>query len=270
MKLSTAATGLCLAGWLATALLAHDLYVWPETFRLKAGEILVVALNHGDLYPESAGVAPLARLGETKLIGAGGTIELKDFTESHNALVKSVKLDNTMTGSLVLTAMLKANMREHDAKEFAKYIEDERLEMVAQYRRDHAEQDKPAKEIYSKYAKALVVNGAPSAFSTRPVGLKIEVVPGVDLATLKPGESLPIQVLFGGKPAAGLVIETAWTTGGLGESATVGRTDSRGRLLVPLQRGKCRITTAMSERYADQTVANWETFLATLVFEVGR
>ncbi len=123
-------------------------------------------------------------------------------------------------------------------------------------------------EIYSKYAKALVVVGKPSDFSTRPVGMMIEVVPAVDPATLKPGQSLPVQVLYRGKPAAGLTIETAWTNGEPAQASVVGRTNSEGRLAIPLRAGRCRITTGYIHRNPNQQVSEWETFLATLTFEV--
>jgi hypothetical protein len=262
-------TGLFLGIASLTPLFPHDLYIMLETFRVKPGQIVAVKLHNGDAFPDSEGPPATARLEDTRMLWKGGGVELKGFREEHKALVTSVPIGDGSTGSLILTATLSANSRSYDAKKFQSYLEDEGLVMVSKYRRQHGEEDKSVTELYSKYAKALIVNGSPSNFCTLPVGLKIEIVPAVDPATLKPGAALPVQVLFDGKPAAGLTIETTWSTGAPAKPSVVGHTGRNGRLSIPLENGKCRITTGNSRLYRDQSVANWETFFATLTFEVS-
>jgi len=264
MKSTKTALTLCVAT--LSQLLAHDLYVMPDRFRLQHGQPLIIELHNGDAFPDSEGPPAKERLRDTRILGQSGTIELKDFREANKAIVATVPVD--AKGSLIVTASLSANSRKYDAKKFAAYLEDEGLAMVARYRQAHGEQDRPVTELYSKYAKGLIVNGTPTSFSTKPVGFKIEIVPTVDPATLKPGAPMPVRILFDGKPMAGLSVEATWTTGAPAKPSVVGQTDSDGRLTIPLQKGKCRITTGYSQRYRDQAVANWETFFATLTFEV--
>ncbi|MCU1260126.1 MAG: ABC-type Co2+ transport system, periplasmic component [Bryobacterales bacterium] len=250
-------------------LFAHDLYIMPETFRPAAGQLLTVALRHGDAFPESEGPPSLQRLGDTRLLGGPAAIPLGNFREAHKALVTVVTVTNQMPGSLVLTASLSANTREYDAPKFAAYVRDEGLIMIAEYLREHGKPETPIKEIYSKYAKAALRNGASSSFATQPVGMKIEIVPQVDPSTLKAGESLMVQVLFEGKPAAGVSIDSTSSTGGPGTATPLGKTDRKGLLSVPVSSGRSRLNTGFSRRYSNQAVANWETFFATLTFEVG-
>ena len=264
MKLKNVGIGLCLAT--IAPLLAHDLYVMPDQFRLKRGQGLTIELHNGDAFPDSEGPPATERLRNARILSNGGPVELKDFHEAHKALVTRVPIEGS--GSLIITATLSANSRKYDAKKFHAYLEDEGLTMVSKYLEVHGEQELPVTELYSKYAKGLVVSGTPSSFSTKPIGLAIEIVPAIDPATLKPGASMPVQVLFQGKPMVGLTIETAWTRGAPAKPTVVGRTDNNGQISIPLQTGKCRITTGYSQRYRDQAVANWETFFATLTFEV--
>jgi hypothetical protein len=49
-------------------------------------------------------------------------------------------------------------------------------------------------------AKALLLSRQPGSGFSRRVGLMLEIVPEADPYTLKPGESLPVQVLLQGKP----------------------------------------------------------------------
>ena len=251
-------------------LLAHDLYVMPDRFILKPGQDLIVELHNGDAFPDSEGPPARERLHGTRILGNKGPIELKDFHEAHKGLATRVPIGEIGSGSFIITASLSANSRKYESAKFQAYLEDEGLTMVSKYRAAHREQDQPVTELYSKYAKGLIVYGTPSRFSTQPVGLTIEIIPDIDPATLKAGASMPVHVLFEGRPLAGLTIETTWTTGAPGKPSVVGITDSKGQLAIPLQTGKCRITTGYSQRYRDQSVANWETFFATLTFEVSR
>jgi uncharacterized GH25 family protein len=268
MKSPSVLPALCVAAF--APLLAHDLYVMPDRFILKSGQDLIIELHNGDAFPDSEGPPVKERLNGTRIIGIKSPIELKDFHEIHKSLATRVPIGEIGDGSLIITASLSANSRKYDAAKFKAYLEDEGLSMVSKYRDAHGEQGQPVTELYSKFAKGLIVHGSPSNFSTQPVGLTIEIVPDVDPATLKPGASLPVHVLFEGKPMAGLTIESTWTTGAPGKPSVVGHTDSQGRMAIPLQTGKCRITTGYSQRYRDQAIANWETFFATLTFEVSR
>lgn len=265
IKLKAIALGLFMV-----PLMAHDLYIMPETFRPKAGQAIFVELHNGDAFPESKGPPSRERLGETRLLSKGAPVLLKNFTEERKALVTNVTVPGDATGSLIFTTSLSANSRSYDAKKFETYLEEEGLEMVTRYRKEHGVDAGPIKELYSKFAKALVFNGSPSQFSTRAVGMKIEIVPAVDPGTLGAGGSLPVQVFLDGKPAVGLSVECTHTTGGPAKGEVIGHTDSQGRVSVPLQNGRFRLTTGFSQRYRDQSVANWETFFATLNFAIGQ
>ena len=57
----------------------------------------------------------------------------------------------------------------------------------------------------TQYSKTLF---EPSAISTRPLGLKFELVPLADPKTLAPGTPIACKLLFEGKPLAGISIAT--------------------------------------------------------------
>ncbi|MEW5949365.1 MAG: DUF4198 domain-containing protein [Thermodesulfobacteriota bacterium] len=57
----------------------------------------------------------------------------------------------------------------------------------------------------SQFAKSLF---AKSDASTKPVGMKFEIIPLINPFTLRTEELLPIKVLFEGKPLEGVIIET--------------------------------------------------------------
>jgi hypothetical protein len=76
---------------------------------------------------------------------------------------------------------------------------------------------------------------------------------------------LPVQVLFREKPAGGLEMLVASTTNP--KNSSIGKTDAAGRISVPVSPGKWRLHTIHMER-ASGADADWESFWATLTFEV--
>jgi hypothetical protein len=78
-----------------------------------------------------------------------------------------------------------------------------------------------------------------------------------------------VRVMWNGKPAVGLQVEAAYTTGDIGESRIIGRTDRDGRVYVTLgKKGFWRLHTVAMERCRDTRTADFESSRATLTFEI--
>ena len=71
---------------------AHDLYLLPERFRVKPGETLSIALHNGDAFPESEANAPIARLRDTALRGAGSTADVINLHDVGKETLGTVKV----------------------------------------------------------------------------------------------------------------------------------------------------------------------------------
>lgn len=96
---------------------------------------------------------------------------------------------------------------------------------------------------YLKFAKALVLVSAPGAEKLagydRVLGYRLELVPQANPFTLKPGDVLPVQVLFEGKPV-GAGVEVDIISGEFpmtkGMELPAYKTDERGVAQVKLER----------------------------------
>jgi len=95
--------------------------------------------------------------------------------------------------------------------------------------------------------------------------LPIEIVPEKDPSQLRSGEALPVKVLFKGVPAKNLQLFAAST--GAPANKNIGKTDANGRIAVPVTPGKWRLHTILMERITAPD-ADWESFWATLTFEI--
>ncbi len=252
----------------AAPLLSHDFYILPEKFVVLPKAKIEVSFQNGDSFPESEAAPALSRLRDTELQTPRVTMPVQGLRLAGNRVVGAIEIPSE-SGSLILSARTTPNFIELAPDKALEYFKEEGLEEVIGWRAKHGEVSKPSRERYSKFAKALLVSGAASRYYNHPLGFPIEIIPETDPYAIHPGNSLRVQVLFRGKPAIGLQLEAAWAGAGQSGTTVIGRTDSTGRILVPIPAtGRWRLHTLKMERCADVAVADWESYWASLTFEI--
>jgi uncharacterized GH25 family protein len=156
-----------------------------------------------------------------------------------------------------------------DAAKFDVYLEEEGLEKIAELRKKRGEADKPAREVFSRCAKALLEtpNGAGTdKGQDRAVGLTLELVAEKNPYTLAAGDELPVLLLLEGKPLAGALVQ-ALLHGETGVKASA-RTDRAGRAKLRLARPGFWLVKAVEMSPAPKGVdAEWQSLWASLTFE---
>ncbi|MGI8743332.1 MAG: DUF4198 domain-containing protein [Bryobacteraceae bacterium] len=254
----------CLAGMIALPLAAHDLYLLPSSFYVAIGERLIVSINDGDGFPQSEAAAPLDRLRDTDLITPTAVYNIANLHAAETTVVGEANIK--AKGTLILTARSTPAFIQMEPRKFRDYLKQEGLTGVL----SQEIEGQPARERYSKYAKALIQSETGDEFFSHVVGFMIEIVPEKNPFTLHAGDELPIQVLVRGKPAADLQIEAARAQTGPGEIKVIGRTDATGHAMIPIDGiGKWRLHTISMHKCSDPTVGQcWESFWASLTFEI--
>jgi len=249
------------------AAVAHDLYLMPERFRISVGETVAVALHNGDAFPESEASVAVGRLRDTVVRTREKTGPILNLRVEGNRTLGSFVVPGS--GAVLLTARTVPNLIELEPDQASKYLAEEGLVEALEWRAEHGESSRPSRERYSKYIKSLLLAGAPNEFYGTVTGLLIEIIPEKDPFRLNPGDSLPVRVLFRGVPAANLQLEAAWAGATDKAVRVVGRTDAGGHVSVPLSKaGKWRLHTVKMERCAEPKAADWESFWASLTFEI--
>jgi len=77
--------------------------------------------------------------------------------------------------------------------------------IITAYRKIKGDKQHVASE---KYAKSIISTGEGKSSISKPLGHRIEIVPLKDPRDLKPGETIPVKVLFEGKPLATYIYAT--------------------------------------------------------------
>jgi len=242
----------------------------PQKFFVRAGDKVEVSINSGDSFPESEVAPRLSRLEELKVISVKGDRVLTDLRVVGKAAIADAAID--ATGTLIVAVRTAPNLIELEPKQFEKYISAEGLVEFVRSRANPARAGKSVRERYTKFAKALLVSGEADDFYRHPVGYTLEIVPEKDPYLARQGDNLPVQVWLRGKPAQNLQLEATHlerARGGTAAKKIIGRTGADGRVTVPVAvAGKWRLHTIFMEPCTDPGAAQWESYWASLTFEV--
>ena len=115
----------------------------------------------------------------------------------------------------------------------------------------------------------MVLSGTPDESHRQSLGLIIEIIPESNRYALHAGEVLPVRVMFRGKRAADLRFVAAWSGSGKRKTTIIGRSGAEVRIRIPGSgAGKWRLHSLLMERCADSPAADWESFWASLTFEI--
>ena len=241
---------------------ADDFYLMPSK---TSAERMKVGFHNGYSFPESESSTPIDKLKDVLVFSKTVNVEVTNLKDIGTSVEGEARI--AQKGNLVVTACTMPSYAELKVSDFEKFVRQEGLGNVLVTPLDSG--PKPIRERFSQYAKSLLLNDSSNDILQKPVGAALEFIPEKNPAYLRRDERLPVRVLWNGKPAVGLQVEAAYTTGEIGESRIVGRTDRDGRVYVTLgKKGFWRLHTVAMERCRDQRAADFESSRATLTFEI--
>lgn len=188
---------------------AHDLWLQPANFRIAAdGAVpMTVFVGHG-ADRQRWGVA-IDRVVRLRSLSASGVVDQRptllpasfsqDFPIPLNGAGVHILMMESAHASSILPAL-----------RFNDYLKQEGLTPAIAARARARSQNLPGREIYSRRAKVLVQVGQASGRQphlTQPVGLSLEIVPERNPFDVRKGETLPVRVLYEGRPLRGALVK---------------------------------------------------------------
>lgn len=261
---------LLLALWALPAS-AHDFWIVPSSFRPAVGSPLAFRLRvgeylKGDPVPrDPSQVERFALLGPGAAGGSGGETPIAAPPGSDPAGFVRV-------GEAGLyTVVYRSHRTRIDLPpdKFEEALRREGLEKILDLRKSRGESLKPSTEVFSRCAKALLLVGSPAAETgfDRPVGMPLELIPEKNPYDLKPGDELPVRLLYQGKPLAGaLVIALGLRQTDARIAARSGK-DGRVRLRLP-DAGFWLLKAVQMVPAPPETGVDWESLWASLTFDL--
>jgi uncharacterized GH25 family protein len=238
----------------ARVALAHDQWLEPEVSRDPgAGSTTLRArLFVGEApFAEEEKAFERVKLSRLELVSRNGSVHLE------GAGVEGARPIGTVSalgdGEFLLVAERSPVRIELAAPKFEAYLTDEGLSHIVRDRASRGESNKPGRERYARYAKALVHVGPTVThdLATKTLGQKLEINLEPGGRGLRAGTPLEVKITFEGRPLAGAKLQASLRHRGLvalrderdggGPSAAGGAggatdtahvTDARGRAVV--------------------------------------
>jgi uncharacterized GH25 family protein len=248
----------------AARLLAHDFWIEPASFQPQAGQVVGLALKvgqdfRGDPVPRNPELIEkfvmVSRAGEKPVEGVTG--------RDPAGIVRIAD-----PGWLVVGYRSKPSSIELPADEFEHYLKEEGLERIIAARAAKGDSRTPSKEIYSRCAKSLLdANGAGAGGYDRALGMRLELVPEKSPKEVGGGRSMPLRLLFEGKPLAGALVSAINRENP--EKRVSARSDASGRVTFDLTPAGVWLVKAVHMAPAPpSSAADWESLWASLTFEI--
>ena len=201
-----------LASFVATHAAAHDFWIQPDAFRGEPQQTVALTLQVGHGPARQRSPMPARRIVRFDRIAADGhAIDLRErLHPGADTDDGDIRFDDAGTYLLVLETDDRAQSHL-PAIRFNDYATAEGLVLALASRARDGRMDLDATESYSRAAKALVRIGDGHARSaspaTRAVGLALEIVPEADPYAEPPPATLPVRVIYEGRPLAGALVK---------------------------------------------------------------
>lgn len=247
-------------------LYAHDFWIEPTNFRPGVGDDVGLILRVGqdlsgdrlpyinDWFSDYRVVAPEGARPVTGLMG--------DDPAGHFEALE--------TGVHVIAYRSTRDFVEMKPEKFDTYLRDEGLEHIIELRAQRGQGDQPAREFYSRCAKALVDVGARDTAGTwdAEIGYTLELIPESNPYALSAGDELSIRLRYLGEPIEGILVQAFVAS--VPDEKSAARTNGDGRVTIRLTRPGLWLIKAVHiiETPPDVSGAEWESYWASLTFRL--
>jgi uncharacterized GH25 family protein len=253
----------------ATAAHAHDYWLLPAQLVLPGdGEVAISQYVGEDFVAHDERALKRARFPRLVHLHAGASEDLA--ASAVDGAKPMLRVSMRGGGGHLIVADRNASNIEMAPGKFETYLEHEGLGAIVKERALLGESQKPGRERYTRYLKALVqVGGARDETYGARVGQRIEIVPEANPVFVEPGGVLPVVIWFDGAPVAGVRVE-AFSRDAADAAhvrAASYTTDAAGRIRVAIdRRGAWLLRLTHMVRCAGCADADWESFWGAYTF----
>jgi uncharacterized GH25 family protein len=247
---------------------AHDFWIQPQRFQVAPGAPLGFTFQIGHAAARQRWGNGLERIVLLEDIFSGrhidrrGAVRLSDATDFVTSLAPA--------GLHVIAMQSTTAMSELPAIRFNDYAKAEGLAAVLSARQTAGTTQLSGRERYARRAKAFIQVGARTAtnqaLATRPIGLKLEIVPERNPYDLGPARLLPVYVLYRGARLANATVKLT-NLDQDSKPLAVAITDSSGRASFSIPAtGKYLLNVIWSEPVTGNPQFDFDTTFSSLTF----
>jgi uncharacterized GH25 family protein len=250
----------------AGPVLAHDFWLQPTRFHVAPNAPIEATflVGHAALRERWRNND---RIVVMKSVFAGRSTDLRRHLSTGNA---DLVTRFSAPGLHVLGMQSNHAFSELPGIRFDDYAKEEGLPLIIAARKRAGNPAKAGRERYSRRAKSLIQVGTPTASNqtqaTRPIGLKLEIVPDRNPYALDASRMLPVHVLYNGRRLANATVKLT-NLGNDAKPLAVAVTDGAGRARFRIPaRGNWLLNVVWGEPVAGNPRFDYDTTFSSLTF----
>jgi hypothetical protein len=246
-------------------ILGHNLWLVGKNEQTR----IRIEANTGDHFPESDSAVKPERVADFRVILSNEFTPITDYRVEGNSLVADVPTGRDKYFCVALA--LYAHPITLEAVKFAGYIKEENAQEFVKPNFVAEQTAVPQRESYTKFAKVFVASGETQMgnVSTLIAGHKLEIVPQISPSNIDANRTLPVQVLFDGKPIEGLRVSSGCEELNGGRYLSHALTDENGmaNVVIP-ESGHWFARTHFIRPHLNKENFDWESFWASVTFRI--
>lgn len=264
MRIAPLGILLILAGQAASG---HEFWIEPDAFRGDSGRDIALSFQVGQMlegadYPFTPG-----KLRDFFALQGDTRIEIRSDPGARPA--GRLRLDRAGLGIVAYESA--ADMLSYDSwEDFLSFLDYEGLSGIAERHQKRGLPQAGFREAYFRSAKLLVQVGvADPAETDRVTGLPLELIALGNPYAMTPGDRLTVELRFLDAPLPNHPVAVFWTGPDEVVLREMLRTDSAGRVDVPLHAGAMLVNAVQMTEPRDGLGVDWISIWASLSFAVG-
>ncbi len=247
-----------------STLLAHDFWLEPSSFRLEPGAAVELRLRVGEHFIGDALPRDPAMLAQFIAAGPDGIRSVP----GQNGRDPAGTVRIGQSGLVIVGYRSRHSRVEQTPEAFDAYLAAEGLERILAIRAARKPTGGMIPELFSRCAKALLLSGpADPSSRDRALGFTLELVSDRNPYTMRPGDDLPLRLLYEGRPLEGVLVVAMNKQDPTAKLRA--RSDRDGRVSLRLPRDGAWLVKAVHMiPWSSSADAEWESFWASLTFEL--
>lgn len=259
--------------FITLSLFGHEFWLQPGKYFYTIREIADISFRVGENFTGENWNGNREKVKMlTHIQPSGASIDISDKISMTKG--DSLKLPLQQEGTHMILFNSTNSFIDLEPDKFKAYLEEDGLQETLLYRSKNGESMKNGKEYYQRSVKTIIqVGNERTDACTAPTNLPLDIIPienPYTLLGLRPTQDLPMmrfRVLFNRKALQNLLVKT-WFRDDNGKIAMeTYRTNARGFVSVKRHSGKFMISTVYMERNTADSVADWQSYWASLNFE---
>lgn len=237
---------------------AHDFWIVPHQPAGAVKDNVVFELRIGPGWPGKRSV---------RLPGLISTFDAWDAegkfpVSGHDGTQVIGHLTNRMPGATVVGLTTNGAQINLSAAEFNDYLQEEGLSKILQSRQKSQDSDQPGTEIFTRFAKAIILVDGRSEGYDRHVGLSRELVLQTDPMLFQPDKPVMLSLLAEGKPLPGIQVKAMLNTSP--PTQLKATTDQEGKVTFRLPTEGEWLFSAVDMEPSSDPDAQWHSLWASL------